>query len=177
MGTASRLLSLFRHAKSAWDDPRLPDFARPLAPRGRKAAPRMGAWMASQGLMPDLVLCSAARRARETLALALPKMGSSPQVEFREDFYMASPRHVLSVVKRLPDTVRHVLVVGHNPCLEMLAERLVGEGDALDLKALRRKFPTAALAVIAFPDTASWADIGSGKGRLRHFMRPKALPL
>src|SRR3546814_4108799 len=89
-----RLLCLLRHAKSSWDDPGLADFDRPLAPRGRAAAPRIGAWIAAQGLCPDVVLCSPALRTRQTWELVAPACGGSARVDHRRSIYEAPPAHL-----------------------------------------------------------------------------------
>lgn len=170
-------LLLYRHGKSSWDDPRLEDFDRPLAKRGRKAAPEMGKAIAARGWRPDLVLCSAAARTQETCALTAPEIGAEigggPEVKVLRSLYLASPAQILRQVHRVPDTVERVLVVGHNPGLENLALRLAGgEGGSPDLERLRDKFPTCALAVIAL-DAERWADTGPAVTRLEAFLRPK----
>jgi phosphohistidine phosphatase len=167
-------LSLFRHAKSAWDQEGMRDFDRPLAPRGRGAAPAMGKFMAAHKLVPDIVICSTAVRARETLALALPAFGKQPGIEYSDRLYMASPQQMLRTVRGLSDKIGHAMLVGHNPGMHAFAVALAGEGKSADMNALETKFPTAALAVIDFE--APWQDIFSGMGRLRLFMVPKELP-
>ena len=167
-------LSLLRHAKSDWSSPELEDFDRTLARRGQEAAPRMGAYMAAKGLAPDLVLCSPAARARQTLDLVLPYLPDSANVEFEESFYLAAPSILLARVRKVGSAVRHILVVGHDPGLHGLAIELAGSGDARDLKSLAEKFPTAGLAVITFPLEA-WSAIQVGEGRLSLFMTPRLL--
>ena len=76
-------LSLLRHAKSSWSNPALPDRERPLATRGVTDAPLMGKAMAERGIDPELVLCSSARRTRDTLALVLPELRVEPKVDLR----------------------------------------------------------------------------------------------
>jgi phosphohistidine phosphatase len=168
-------LSLLRHAKSSWDDGSLEDFERPLAKRGESAAPRMGAFMAEQGLAPQLILCSPAVRARQTLELLLPELSGSPTVEYEEAFYLAAPSVLLGRVRKIGPKVHHVMIVGHDPGMQGLATDLAGTGDAEALAALARKFPTAGLAVIRFK-AREWAKIGPGKGHLDIFMTPKTLP-
>ena len=174
-------LSLLRHAKSSWDSPSLDDFDRPLAKRGQKAAPEIGAALAAMGLKPDLVLCSTALRARETLDLVLPKLASpAPQTIYEEALYMASPSTLLERVRSVPPriddlAVHHVMLVGHNPGLEELAPMLIGGGATDDITRMAQKFPTAAAAIIAF-DVDEWPMIGPGLGRLEHFLTPRRLP-
>ena len=166
-------LSLFRHAKSAWDNPGLGDFDRPLAPRGEKAAPRMGRFMAREGLEPGVVLCSTAARARQTLELAAAEWKSSPEILYEEGLYHAGPADMLRAVRSLGDTYDHAMLIGHNPGMHSLALNLTGEGNEADLEAVQFKFPTAALAVIDFD--GSWAALSTGEGRLRMFVVPRAL--
>lgn len=168
-------LSLLRHAKSSWDDPTQDDFDRPLAPRGKEAAPRVGAEMRRRGLVPDLVVSSPSARTRATLALVKPELDRAKvPVRFEDGLYLASPAGLLDIIHRLPDTARHVLILGHNPGLQNLAVKLTGRGDEKTRRAVAAKFPTAALAVLAF-DVERWADVASGKGNLIHFLTPKRL--
>ena len=167
-------LSLLRHAKSDWDDPSLKDFDRPLARRGQEAAPRMGAYMAREGLAPDHILCSPAVRARQTLDLVLPRLAGGPTVVYEESFYLAAPSVLLARLRRIEAKVEHVLVIGHDPGMQGLALELAGDGEREPLKALARKFPTAGLAVIVFK-ARDWSRIGPGKGRLDRFVTPKSL--
>ena len=174
-------LSLVRHAKSSWDEPGLSDHERPLAKRGQKAAPKVGAALAGMGVKPDLVLCSSAARTRETLSLVLQKFPAPlPQVVYDESIYMAMPAALLMRLRsveaedanRMP---RHVMIVGHNPGLEELAMLLIGSGVDDDMTRIAEKFPTCAAAIIAF-ETNNWTEIDAGAGRLEHFIMPRQLP-
>ncbi|MEO8421641.1 MAG: histidine phosphatase family protein [Hyphomicrobium sp.] len=168
---------LLRHAKSSWDTMSLADYDRPLAKRGQKAAPLIGAAIARLDLKPDLILCSGAARTRETLALALPAFGApEPEVIYDDAIYMATPATLMALLRKPPGakTPKRVMIVGHNPGLEELSEELVGGGapDARELMA--EKFPTGALAVFTF-DVPHWADIAFGTGKLTHFITPARL--
>jgi phosphohistidine phosphatase len=173
-------LTLLRHAKSSWDQPALDDYERPLAKRGKKAAPQVGAALTAMGLRPDLVLCSGAVRARATLDLVLPKLGAPvPEVVYDDALYMAAPDALLARLHRIGperggEAPRHVMLVGHNPGLEELALLLAGSGADDDTARMTEKFPTAAVAVLGF-NTDSWAAIEPGAGRLEHFLTPKQL--
>jgi len=167
-------LSLLRHAKSSWDDHSLKDFDRPLSERGEIAAPRMGAYMAAQGLAPDLVLCSPAVRTRRTVDLVLPHLAGGPTVVYEDTFYLAAPSVLLARVRKIEAKVHHVLIVGHDPGMQGLALELAGTGDAEALRSLGRKFPTAALAVIRF-NAREWSKVAPAKGRLELFATPKTL--
>lgn len=168
-------LLLLRHAKSSWDDPALADYDRPLAKRGKKAAPRMGAEIAALGLRPDLILCSTAVRARETLSLVLPELGAAaPEVVYDDAIYMATPSALLALLRAVPEETRSVMVVGHNPGLEELAELLVGDGDEDEQELLAEKFPTCALAVLTF-EAPGWDGVAPGTGKLSQFLTPARL--
>lgn len=169
-----KTLYLLRHAKSSWDDPALPDHDRPLAPRGRKAAPRIGAEMARAGLIPDLALCSTAQRARETWDLVAAQELQTVAMETRRAIYDADGADLVALVQNLDEANDRVLILGHNPTLEDAAARLAGEGDPAALSAMAAKFPTAALAVLDFA-VESWRAVGPGSGRLVRFLKPRDL--
>lgn len=172
-----RTLLLLRHAKSSWDDHGLADYDRPLAKRGLKAAPRMGEEIGRLGLRPTLIICSGAKRTRQTLELAVAAMGGErPQVAFDDAIYMASPAALLTLIRQQPpgaDT-DPLMIVGHNPGLEELAQELVGSGEAQLRGRLASKFPTGTLAVITFPE-AVWTAVAPGRGTLQHFLTPATL--
>src|SRR5215510_2210381 len=126
-------LCLLRHAKSSWDDASIEDFDRPLAPRGEEAAPRMGAYMAAQGIEPELILCSPATRARQTLSLVLPKLAGQPSIEFEDGLYLASASALLARIRQVRGKTQSLMLVGHDPGLHSLAVELSGRGDAEDL--------------------------------------------
>ena len=110
-------LYLLRHAKSSWKDTSLPDHDRPLSGRGRRAAKAIARHLREQDLEPQLVLCSTARRARETLERIQPALGAAT-VEFEHDLYAASADALLERLRRVPDTVASVMLIGHNPGLQ-----------------------------------------------------------
>lgn len=165
---------LLRHAKSSWDQPLLDDYDRPLAPRGKKAAPRMGRFLASEGLIPDRVLCSGALRAIQTWNLVSEELPSEVHTEVRDEIYHASPGNLMELIRALPNDEESVLLVGHNPSFESLALQATGSGDDEALRSLAFKYPTGALAILDF-DAPDWADVEWGTGHLRAFIRPKAL--
>lgn len=174
----SKTLLLLRHAKSGWDDPTLDDFDRPLNARGRKAAPRIGVYIRDTNLIPDLVLCSAARRAKDTWALVHEAMGDEAEVKLMKSLYLASPSRFLRAIHRVPGRIQRLLVIAHNPGIHELAIRF--QGDSIDERTrilsneMRAKFPTAALAILTF-NTGSWSDVTYGQARLQDFVRPRQL--
>jgi len=167
-----RRLLLLRHAKSAWPDG-VTDADRALAPRGREAAPRMGAYLAEQGLIPDLALVSEARRARETWDLVRPALPGTP-VRIEPRIYEAPLERLMAVLGETPDLVQTLLMVGHNPGFSTLAQALAAEGDPASLARLAAKFPTAGLAVLALP-AERWSEVARRPGRLERFVTPKSL--
>ena len=168
-----RTLTLFRHAKSSWSDLTLGDFSRSLAPRGRKAAPRMGRFLAENDLIPDLVCCSTAVRALETLDLALAEWDPPPAVHHMERLYHAPAETLLEVVRETEDDTKSLMLVGHNPGMHMLAQMLTASGDQTALDHLAMKFPTAAIAV--FKLSSPWRNTRFGTGELHTFQTPKRL--
>lgn len=169
-----RELLLFRHAKSSWDEPGVPDHDRDLAPRGRKAAPKMGRLLAREELIPDLVLCSTATRARRTLELAAAELPRPVAVKQLASLYLAPPSLLLRILRRQPDAVMRLMIVGHNPGLHHLALALLADPEEASKTGLMEKFPTAALARIALP-IAHWSELRPAQGRLLAFFRPRAL--
>ena len=117
-------LLLLRHAKSSWDDATLPDRDRPLNKRGRRAAAAMRGAMHELGLAPDVVLVSPARRTQETLA-ALEPWDDTPLIEAMEPLYLASAEELLAILRGVNETVRSVLLIGHNPGMHELAVMLL----------------------------------------------------
>lgn len=169
--TELRQLWLLRHAKSAWNTDAPTDFDRPLNDRGKRDAPRMGRWMARQGLVPDQVLASPARRAKQTVKRVYRELGVPiEQVVWDQRIYEADVPTLLEVLAEIPDPVRRVLLVGHNPGLSDLLEWMAGPAPEAGVKLL----PTAALARLEL--ACGWRDLASGKARLIEIVRPKSLP-
>ena len=165
-------LILLRHAKSSWDRPELGDFDRPLAPRGERAAPLVGRWIARKKWRPALVLCSTARRARETLALVAAELPEAPQVRYLKTLYLASPSRITALLQRQPAETASIMVVGHNPGMENLSLHLAAGESSAASQSMAEKFPTAALAHFKVP---SWLALGREGATLKHFIRPRDL--
>jgi phosphohistidine phosphatase len=168
----TRRLVLMRHAKSAWPDG--PDHERPLAKRGQRDAPRAGRWLRRAGYVPDLVVCSTARRTTETWQLAAAELGASPPVRFEPRVYGAGTDELLDLVRESPATLGTLLVVGHEPTMSQLTLLLAGAAAAGGapglLERVEVKFPTAAIAVLAF--TGGWSDLGPDRAELADFVVP-----
>jgi phosphohistidine phosphatase len=179
-----RQLLLLRHAKSSWDNKALSDQDRPLSPRGRRAAALMRRAMRDLGLAPDIVLLSPSRRTRETLE-ALEPWDEAPLIEPVDSLYLATAPQLLEVLHGVPETVRSVMLIGHNPGMHELAMLLVGPrgtaarhgpGD-LSSRAIERLaagYPTGAL--VEFGVAGPWWQLDTGGGQLIRFLRPRDLP-
>jgi phosphohistidine phosphatase len=166
-----RRLYLLRHAKSSWDDPGLADHDRPLAPRGRRAAKLVARHLRDEGTVPMLVLCSSARRAQETLERIAPAFGDGARVEVEDELYGASDDELLERLRKVPDTIESVMLIGHNPAIQELALHLGGPGP--EREAVERKYSTGALATLTFE--GGWRQLEPGRARLRAFVRPRDL--
>ena len=157
---------ILRHAKGDLPTGRFgpPDFNQPLSVQGREDATRIGKLLRQAGLVPDLVVASAALRARETAERVIAESGYGGEVQLTEELYLAPPNKYIAYLSELPDEVERVLVVGHNPGLEELVYQLTGSDKTL---------PTAALAELALP-IESWAELSAdGRGRLENFCLPQ----
>jgi len=172
---AMRQLLLLRHAKSSWDDPAVPDFARPLNPRGRGAATAMRRAINGLGLTPDQILVSTAKRTLETMQ-ALEPWDETPLIEPMDQLYLAPAAGLLRAIQDVQPTVRSLLVIAHNPGLHELALLLQGTGgqDSADRRRLQDGYPSGALA--EFLVGAPWAGLAEGGGRLVRFLCPHDLP-
>jgi phosphohistidine phosphatase len=166
-----KILYLLRHAKSSWDDSSIPDRDRPLNDRGRRAANIISEYLRSHDMFPELVVCSSARRAVETLESLAPDLEHAAEVDLEDDLYLADAATLLERIRSVPAGVPSLMIIGHNPGMHELAVNLASEGE--QLTELTDKFPTAAVAVIVF-DRDDW-NVKSGAGRLQSFVRPRDL--
>lgn len=168
-GSPHRLLVL-RHAKSSWNNSFMADHDRPLAPRGRRAAEALAGHVATIAPPPSLVLCSTARRAQETLEPVRSRLPGSTEVLIEEDLYGAPAPLIVARLREVSEATPSVLLVAHNPGLEDLVRGLGSEGDPGLIERVRTKFPTGALATLAFD--GPWKTLGSGAATLEAFVVP-----
>lgn len=166
-----RELLLFRHAKSSWDDPRLTDQERPLAARGRRAAAAMARSLVGLELVPDLILCSGAKRARQTLDIAIAEWSPTPDVRRVEALYGVMDSDYLATIAGEGGPARRLMLIGHNPAIQETALVLAGSGDPDLIARVTRKFPSASVAVLVF-DLEDWSAITAGSGRFDAFLQP-----
>lgn len=165
-------LYLLRHgeAESAAD---LSDIERPLDARGRADADTMGRRLAAADDPPELILCSAAQRARETLSGVIPHLNNDHRIEVEHALYTFEAESVLHRLREAPRSVRSLLVIGHNPGLEVLTGMLAADGTPSAMTQLSTKFPTCALAQIELT-TDDWAGLAPKAGRLIRLSIPTA---
>lgn len=150
--TARPQLIVMRHAK-AGELPGGPDIERALRPRGCRNASAAGRWLAGRSLIPDLVLCSSAKRAKQTWQYVSAELRGEPQVITDPQLYQADARELLGVISQTDPQVRSLMYVGHNPAAADVTEILTG--GPVD-------FPTSGIAIIGV--TAGWPDLASGDG-------------
>lgn len=159
-----RTLLVMRHAQ-AGGQPGVADEQRPLTRAGHADAASAGRWLLSEGLIPGQVLCSTARRTRQTwqqVSGALGTVAGQLNVSFEQRVYQAGAEELLDLVRECPGGVNVLLLIGHNPAVHRLASGLTERRDL--------SFPAGALAVAALP--GSWADAAPGAGTLLTFWRP-----
>jgi len=158
-------LVVIRHAKSSWDDPGLADIDRSLNGRGKHDAPLMGGLLKARGMRPGRIVCSPAKRARKTAKLIAEELGYAAEaIDIRPGIYMEGLPALIAIIQGLDDAWQRVYLVGHNPDLTDLVNRLAGE--SID------NVPTCGVASIEF-EVESWAHIMAGAGRLAFFDYPK----
>jgi len=161
-----KTLLVLRHAKSSWNDSARDDHARPLSKRGQRDGPRMGELVREYGLIPDVVISSDAVRARQTAEAVAESARYEGDILLDQNLYMAGPADILSRLRTVRKDIETLMIVGHNPGLEELVERLTGKAQDL---------PTAALVQIVLP-IDQWRDLKlSTRGTLMGHWRPKEL--
>jgi phosphohistidine phosphatase len=161
-----KTLLLLRHAKSSWKDAALDDHDRPLNKRGKREAPRMGQLLKEENLVPDLILCSSAKRARRTAECAAQYSGYRGETRIMPELYQAQPNAIRRIVGAVSPEVDRLLVVGHNPEFEEFLESLVGRYTPLSAAALAR----------VDLDIGDWSDLHPDtKGRLIAVWQPREL--
>jgi phosphohistidine phosphatase len=173
-----KTLYLLRHAKSSWDASAQDDHDRPLNARGLENAARMGLHMRKAGYAPALVLCSSARRTRETLAQIRPNLPGDCLIREERALYLGTAERMLRLLRETEDGLPSVLIIAHSPGTEHLAVKLSRSGgspaEAARRAEIEEKFPTAALAVLRLP-AGHWHEIAPGTGELADFVKPRDL--
>jgi len=165
-----KTLILVRHAKSSWAQPMLTDRDRPLNARGRDAAARMGAWLATRGYRPDEVILSPARRCRETWEGFQPSLEPVAAPRIEDDLYLAPGEQILSILRTAHGD--NVLMIGHMPGIGEFARFI--RRDPPPLHDSFRKYPTGATLILNF-ETDKWSDLQPGTGIVQDSMMPRML--
>jgi len=168
----TKKIYLLRHAKSDWANMAISDHDRPLNSRGKEAADLIGHKLASFAFAPDIVVCSTALRAMETLDRVRKSGGFAWHVEHRRRLYGASADTLLTAIHRQDSTAKSVFLVGHNPGLQDLALALASNTESDMYHHLDAKLPTGGFLCLEF-DVDSFPEISVGSGKLTHFLRPK----
>lgn len=170
-----KILGLFRHAKSDWQDPRARDFDRPLNERGRRGAALMGKHVREHGVRWERMLSSPAIRCAETIEIACQAAGQPVAVQWDRRIYLASSVTLADLLREQSGNPASTLMVGHNPGLEDLIFDLVPDDGSSPLRdVVEEKFPTASFAVLEL-DIESWSDLKDRCARLVHLTRPRDL--
>lgn len=162
-----RTLYLIRHAKSSWDNPGLRDFNRPLNDRGLREAPMMAQLLADQGVRPDLLVSSPAKRALSTALFFAEKFGiPDDQVLREQDIYEADPTDILRIIGHLPDRAGVVCLFGHNPTFTEVANRFT--------ENFIENIPTCGIVQIN-SDVDQWNAVYEANSRVTARFFPKEL--
>ncbi|MEJ1296439.1 MAG: NUDIX domain-containing protein [Candidatus Sedimenticola sp. (ex Thyasira tokunagai)] len=166
-----RELLLLRHGKSDWmtgDD----DYHRPLKDRGKRGAQRIGVWLQQQNLIPDFVITSPAERALITAQKCSKVMGiGAKHIHNDKRIYLADTHDLLATLANCPNDAHRVMLVGHNPGLELLLSYLADEQP--EIPSDGKLMPTATIARLSMPDR--WSDLSEGAGKLLQLIRPSSL--
>jgi phosphohistidine phosphatase len=166
---AARTLILIRHAKAA---EAAADIDRPLTRRGIRDAGAIGEWLATSEIVPDRVVVSPARRARQTWEGAAAQLSVCPAPELDRRIYDNEVESLLQIVRETPEEATTVVLVGHNPSFGEFAYQLDdGTGDPQARQELVSGFPTSAVAAFEMP--GAWADTTYHGGVLRAFAAPR----
>ena len=161
-----KTLLILRHAKSSWKHPELADHDRPLNKRGKRDARRMGELLKQEDLVPGLILSSSARRALKTAEAVAQSSGYENEIHVVTTFYHAGLESFYKAIARSPDQFTQIMIIGHNPGLEVFFEDVTGYWERL---------PTAALAQIKLPINR-WVEFDDHiEGTLKNLWLPREL--
>ena len=168
---------LMRHAESGWGKPGLGDHERSLNALGRIDAPVMARWLAAQEQLPEVILCSSARRTCETVERMREAVPELPNPIIEPALYHATPEQILAALRQIRSGTGMAMIVGHEPGLSVSAHRLgdqTGAGDGH--QGTFTHFPPAGIAVFQFAsDRADWSDLTWGAARFVDFAKPRDL--
>ena len=169
-----KTIFLLRHAKSSWDDVSLDDFDRPLSPRGIKSCKKIGKYLKKNRLIPDIVYCSSAMRAKQTWELFNRIVDKKENILYEDSLYMSDFSNFINIIKKTKNNFKNLMFVSHNPGIENLALELSKDKSNEIYEKINIKFPTGALIIIKF-DLNNWSKVDCKKGKLYEFVKPKEL--
>ena len=159
-------LLLLRHAKSSWGQTNLSDYDRSLNDRGRRDAPRIGRLLREEGLVPNLIVASSARRATTTAELVAEAASFEGELRYTDKLYLAEPGAYIALARRVDEAVNTLMLVGHNPGIQELVALLTGRDE---------RMATATLACVALP-IKLWSKLAAdGKYELQNIWWPREL--
>jgi phosphohistidine phosphatase len=159
-----RRLILFRHAEAV-HSPRYRDHERPLTEAGRKDAAHAGLRLAESAAPVDLALVSDALRTRETWDRARMALKEAPETRFERRIYEAERRDLMEMVREQSESVKTLILIGHNPSLADFAIHFAGHGEHEALKRLSKGFPPGAIALFEI-EGVDWPKLRWGDGEL-----------
>jgi len=157
-------LYLIRHAKSDWSKAGLSDFDRGLNKRGKRSIPLMAQALKKKGIMPDLILSSAAKRARKTAKGLAKELGYAGEIIVDEALYFTEPEEMIEKLREIDDSKNNVFLIGHNPEMTELSNMLT--------ETYIDNIPTLGIVSVTF-NVQKWNEIAKGKGKMVAFIFPK----
>lgn len=162
-----KTLLIMRHAKSSWKEDGASDHERPLNERGKRDAPRMGRWLEEQGVRPDAILCSSAKRAKKTAKLLAAVLGCDECIVVHKALYGAEPPDYIALLNQLPDDVETAMIIAHDPTVSHFVSTYADNYT---------RMPTSAIARFDVP-IEQWSAFDAGTTcALRDHWLPKSLP-
>src|SRR4051812_40903271 len=160
-----KTLLLVRHAKSSWDDPKTPDFDRPLNDRGKEDAPEMADRLHKKNVAIDVFVSSPAKRARKTCKYFTEEWGyDKEKIIFEDELYEPGDDSFYKVLGKLDDKFENAAVFSHNPGITYFANIIT------DVRI--DNMPTCSVVAVAL-DTDKWSDIRKAKRNFLFFEYPK----
>ncbi len=171
----SKKIYILRHVKAEQTENETEDFSRKITKKGKVQAQKLAKYFAKKKIKPDLILCSPAKRARQTLEI-LSSVTKKSQITFDEKIYEASPKNLLRVLQYIDNRYKSILLLGHNPAIMTLCAALAntGKSNIIDLKKMLNKFPAGGAACFD-TDITSWEDLNIDTCELKKFIRPNKL--
>ena len=173
-----KTIYLLRHTKAGWSESSTDDIARALNQQGRENAVQIGQHLSKNKISPDLILCSNATRAQETLSFIRPFLPENQAIQVLESLYLASSETLLHYLTNLDEEVKSVLIVAHNPGLHELAIHLAGReniGTSLLLNRIMQRFPSGAFTTVQ-NQPELWSELNQSESTLVDFVCPSDLP-